>query len=132
MQETVEFASITNSDVHNFIKNADNSQLLLNILRQSGTPFDVSTPVIQSKKTREHVLEIFDSLLRVEKYGWFIAQNCRDLVHAFFTENLLRATEWLQRLTTKPTIKSTKSELEDLQMILYLLRLIMVDDLSDS
>ena len=82
--ETVSFSSIKDEEVKLFVQSVDNANVILKTLTDFGSPLDDSFVSLKRQAWR-HCIELIDSLLRVEKYGWFLAENCLEMTLHFFT-----------------------------------------------
>ena len=115
----VPFNAIKDADTAEFIKNVENSRLILSLLRHSENPYQTEQkPCSEKLKMRSHLTEIFEILLSVENYSQFVVENLLESVVTFFTESLKNAITWFQALEQKPSILSKTGPLSDLFCVL--------------
>ena len=99
------------------------------MLRQTGTPFEADTCKARLG-LRRHMLEIFDTLLRVNEFAAFITENCFESLLGFFAENLLKAKDWCAKLARENlphSVLASKETWKDLRIVLNLLNQVIAD-----
>ena len=103
------------------------------MLRQTGTPFEADT-CQASLGLRRHMLEIFDTLLRVNQFATFITENCFESLLGFFAENLLKAKDWCTKLARENlphSVLASKETWKDLRIVLNLLNQVIADVIDE-
>ena len=78
-----------------------NSQILVNLLRMTGSPYEVSDSCSAKLLMRDMVLQILFIFSEINGYGKFIVDNCQLEIMEMLSENLCKAKQWCANEASK-------------------------------
>lgn len=116
------------------ISDSSNFIILFDLLKQCGSPYDMS---LVKFEIRERVLEILSILLQVRQCALFIIENCFEHVLGFFADNLVSARQDIvsslerQNSAAKGSKKEVK-DCKDLLIVLTLLNYFLMEDIEEQ